>query len=45
LGGSDDLEKDLNHFKAKYQEVERENYHLSQKVREFQAQVQALTNE
>ena len=45
LAGGEDLEKELEHFRNRCQEVEQENSVLSTKIREFERNARLLTSE
>ena len=45
LAGGDDIEKELEHFRNRCQEVEQENYALSTKIREFERGARIFSSE
>ena len=45
LAGGEDLEKELEHFRNRCQEVEQENSVLSTKIRDFERNARLLTSE
>jgi len=45
LAGGDDMEKELEHFRNRCQEVEQENYALSTKIRDYERNARIFSSE